>query len=318
MGKLIFALLLVALSPTPSLTAIGCEGTGFGRDRHTLQGEELDTLVAEKARARAALTRRYEAGEFGALNSIEATKNLHAAVKALDEEFFRRARGELRFLPKSLRRADNPEHTAPPESLTPENMADEITEGYFFDAPRLGVPLLQDVYLGVVEFVGHGSGFLVGGGVVITAAHVAARLSPEDEVQLRDAAGNVRIVHRLTSIQPHQPTSGADVTAIKIPALAGLAGLPLAALPAVTDERVFAFGTPVSTGRQVAVTGGVLATDGLAIFADCEVRGGMSGGPLVNGRGEVIGSLWMQSIPGAAFIAQARFVPLAEIRALIK
>lgn len=135
---------------------------------------------------------------------------------------------------------------------------------------------------------GQGSGFIVSAdGVILTNAHVV-RDAQEVTVKLTD-----RREFRAKVLGSDPRT---DVAVLKIDA----SGLPTVALGRTTDlkvgEWVLAIGSPF--GFENSVTAGVVSAKGRSlpddsfvpfIQTDVAVNPGNSGGPLFNGRGEVVG-----------------------------
>ncbi|HEX8271533.1 MAG TPA: trypsin-like peptidase domain-containing protein [Longimicrobiaceae bacterium] len=166
---------------------------------------------------------------------------------------------------------------------------------------------------------GKGSGFLVDAtGVVLTNAHVVQG-SSEVRVQVND---ETKVRAKILHVDKDR-----DVAALLIPAarcascvvlkLADASAGPIA----VTGERVLAIGSPLNqTG--VMTLGIVSKLEERAIISDVNINHGNSGGPLLNGAGEVIaintfGDFTDQGGPGISgsiLITQAE-PTLAEARA---
>lgn len=133
---------------------------------------------------------------------------------------------------------------------------------------------------------GHGSGFFItSDGWVLTNAHVA-RGSQTVKVILADGRpmfGQVMRVH-----------DARDVALVKVDG-AGFSALPLRGAPVTLTEEVYAIGTPIDKKLSGTVTRGIVSqvrtnrrnmTD---IQADVAILPGSSGGPLVDGSGNVVG-----------------------------
>jgi serine protease Do len=131
-----------------------------------------------------------------------------------------------------------------------------------------------------------GSGVLLGGGLVLTNAHVA------------HGGQHLRVI--LTSDEAHDARQAAsepelDLALLEIPVDGGAAAV-LASAPPRVGELVFALGHP--WGQRNVLTAGVLSAvtslrtphgDIPALRADLLLAPGNSGGPLLNAAGEVLG-----------------------------
>jgi len=133
---------------------------------------------------------------------------------------------------------------------------------------------------------GAGAGVLVGGGLVLTNAHMVRGRRPP-EVTLDD---DKTYSARLVATDPH-----VDLALLEIPA-DGHAAAVLSSAQLRTGELVFDFGHP--WGQRNVLTGGVLSAVTAArtrkgeipiLRADVQLAPGNSGGPLLNAAGEVIG-----------------------------
>lgn len=138
---------------------------------------------------------------------------------------------------------------------------------------------------------GHGSGFYIGVGPgptgwILTCNHVVG------------AAAEVRITHTQGSARSGQVVRRdprRDVALIRVdgtpPAVLALRDEPLA-----LGEDVYAVGTPLSESRRRSLTKGIVGGFRIdrevnlpMIQADAAVHGGMSGGPLLDVNGNVVG-----------------------------
>jgi putative serine protease PepD len=132
---------------------------------------------------------------------------------------------------------------------------------------------------------GTGSGFAIGGGLVLTNAHVV---------------GDSRTVTVRTAADRRMPATvlgtdaDTDVAVLRLPADAQLPALPLGDSDTLqAGDPVVAFGSPF--GLSGTVTSGIVsAVDrqtriGSAIQTDAAINPGNSGGPLVDAAGRVVG-----------------------------
>ena len=142
-----------------------------------------------------------------------------------------------------------------------------------------------------VQFRGadHGSGFLVDGNYIVTAAHVMWGL-PEIDVVFNDG-----------TLHENLPIAGYDY----FTDLAFLGPVDTAASPVVfaeadslaAEDTAFIIGDPGGPGGISVSEGNFYFTwdwpeaNATIVYASAESKSGMSGGPMTNGSGEVIGVL---------------------------
>jgi putative serine protease PepD len=168
------------------------------------------------------------------------------------------------------------------------------------DIPRAGgdspsgpvTEIVRAVAPGVVQIdvlstgrSGTGSGFAIGGGLVLTNAHV---VGDSRTVSVRTAAD------RRMSATVLGTDADTDVAVLRLPADAQLPALPLGDSDTLqAGDPVVAFGSPF--GLSGTVTSGIVsAVDrqtriGSAIQTDAAINPGNSGGPLVDAAGRVVG-----------------------------
>jgi S1-C subfamily serine protease len=157
------------------------------------------------------------------------------------------------------------------------------------------------VMINVDDGAGTGSGFLIGGGYIVTNNHVVTLDGelPGASLQIDLSTGN-SVAGQLVGSDPYS-----DIAVIRAAGLAGLPALPLGNSDSVAvGDPVIAIGSPL--GLAGTVTSGIVsaldrpvqpgAGAGLApevfydaIQTDAPINPGSSGGPLVNARGQVIG-----------------------------
>ena len=164
----------------------------------------------------------------------------------------------------------------------------------------------------------HGSGFVVaidsktGIATIATNEHVVEEIKNQNKSQyhwqLRDAKSNEPFNASLVSVQ-HSKDQDMAIIKVKLPKdkMPGVATFA----PAHMEEVVYSVGQPgversvfFREGNVVATIGGKDGTKksdttpaGYNIFVTCQVEVGMSGGPTVNVKGEVIGINGLDSYP---------------------
>lgn len=156
---------------------------------------------------------------------------------------------------------------------------------------------------------GHGSGFFISAdGLLLTNAHV---VQGQTRIRVELADGRVLTGEVLRS------NAGRDVALVRVP-IAGAVALPLdRTLPQVGDEA-YASGAPLDAALSGTITRGIVSAirrddDGtLWIQADVDVQPGNSGGPLLDGAGNVIGITTFGLQPEGSSIGLNFFLPIDQ------
>ncbi len=159
----------------------------------------------------------------------------------------------------------------------------------------------------IVAGGGHGSGFIVGDGYLLTDRHV---VGDAKDVRIRwsdgiERAGTVeRVDARRDVALIKSDTRGRPPLAIRSDAL-------------IQGDSVFAIGTPLDPKFQSTVTRGVVSAfrtiDGLAfIQSDVTINPGNSGGPLLDDKGRVAGLTVMAMREGDAPTGINLFIPIRD------
>jgi serine protease Do len=146
------------------------------------------------------------------------------------------------------------------------------------------------------RYSGHGSGFMIDGvGNLVTNHHVVEIIGSVPDVVFAVCAGESDVWHRAEIVGMDPPTD-----------LAVLRCAETGAKPAVwgdsatleVGDQVMAIGTPQNLALRQTATLGIVSAIGRGIGSlryedfiqtDASINSGNSGGPLVNGKGEVIG-----------------------------
>ncbi|MBB6123469.1 S1-C subfamily serine protease [Sphingobium subterraneum] len=161
----------------------------------------------------------------------------------------------------------------------------------------------------VESATGHGSGFLISSdGYFFTNHHVVGGAK---FVKLRWSDGQEQVA------QVMRVDKGRDVALLKSPAR-GRAPLHRSPGTVGVGTEVFAVGAPLFTDLQGTVTKGIISAnrdrDGYAfIQSDVSVAPGNSGGPLVTGRGELLGMAVTSVRISDAQQGMNFFIPAADI-----
>lgn len=157
------------------------------------------------------------------------------------------------------------------------------------------------VMIKVDDGAGTGSGFVISGGYIVTNNHVVTLDGEATDASLQiDLSNGSTVAGQLVGRDPYS-----DIAVIRAAGVAGLPALPLGNSDSVAvGDPVIAIGSPL--GLADTVTSGIVsaldrpvqpgAGTGMApevyfdaIQTDAPINPGSSGGPLVNGRGQVIG-----------------------------
>jgi len=164
--------------------------------------------------------------------------------------------------------------------------------------------LLKDAVVTILSDKGSGSGFYVAEGYLLTNRHVVGT-AKYVKVKLENGKELVGEVVREDAAR--------DVALLKTEA-AGVPVLPLRLADPAVGEDVYAIGSPLTQKLSGTFTQGVLSgvreTEGLRFLqSDVAVNPGNSGGPLLDGAGNVVGmtTLKIANSAGLAF-----FVPMRD------
>jgi S1-C subfamily serine protease len=155
---------------------------------------------------------------------------------------------------------------------------------------------------------GHGSGFFVAPGVVLTNAHVV-RGSRTVPLLLADG--------RLVTATVLRSNAARDVALLHVPA-GSPAVLPIRRRPAAVAEPVYALGTPIRRSLAQTLSKGIVSAlrendDGLPVIqADVDVHAGNSGGPLLDAAGNVLGITYAGYSADGFSTGLNLFVPIGD------
>jgi len=156
--------------------------------------------------------------------------------------------------------------------------------------------------------VGHGSGFYIADGLLLTNHHVASKGMV---VKLRHPGGREAIGNVIAS------HARRDVALIST-APAGIEGLPLRLPDPDIGAQVYVIGSPLDIKLDNTLSAGIVSAirekDGQRfIQSDANIRGGNSGGPMFDDKGNVIGITTSARIDNYGANAGINFfIPIAE------
>ena len=155
---------------------------------------------------------------------------------------------------------------------------------YSANDPRFNTPPLASSTVKVELVQSHGSGVHIGDGLILSAAHVA---SEGDVVKLKLDDGTTR------DAQVVWASKASDIALLQT-SPAGLAASPLSCAPAIVGQSVTARGNPlvlefVTTYGHIVGAPRQMQEWASVVPVDMVILPGMSGGPLFNPAGEVVG-----------------------------
>jgi len=191
------------------------------------------------------------------------------------------------------------------QPLTDKNVSNRIVERYMFIRDRVTIPALQQAMDKVVNFGNESPNLVAGSGVIVsnqghvlTNYHVLKSFHFPEGNRILDDTTYIILKGQKISLKGmnvvYSGTATVDAAIIQIPELAKLNVLPIAiaASPVHVDDQVFAIGYPMIIQDEVLSTGHVLndANDPNDLFwSNALISNGNSGGPVVNGNGELEG-----------------------------
>lgn len=181
--------------------------------------------------------------------------------------------------------------------------------GVTFHSWPISIPLDKVIENTVTVFceAGHGSGFVLEGNpnLVVTAGHVGA-IQDMFSLLVKDNEGNIyKVIY--VRMNPKY-----DLAILTLDRSTELPGLETA--KARLGEMVYAVGTPFDLELYQIVSHGIVSgiryiTDmGDMIITDSAVNGGNSGGPLVNGKGEVVGVVVAGTSTGVSIVVPIEYL----------
>lgn len=151
--------------------------------------------------------------------------------------------------------------------------------------PPQAAPPTATAFVKVIDEDGHGSGVHIGGGYILTAAHVADDVK---DMTIVDTLGVKRTAKTLWQ------NVAEDVALMRVEGFDGLASARLDCSPSPVGQRISAVGNPRDLDN-VTMYGRVASDvrtigpwrDGIAV--DMTIIPGMSGGAVLNDAGSVVG-----------------------------
>jgi S1-C subfamily serine protease len=151
--------------------------------------------------------------------------------------------------------------------------------------------------------VSGGSAFVFADGLIATAAHNVVK----GDIMIWDPNGDEILVppESITFHSRWDENSLADVAILSVPGLKAPIHLDLRKQPVQIGEEIAAFGFPILWGHEppLAIKAGIVEAaprsyDGKdrSMIVSCGISGGMSGGPVVDRFGALVGIVMQQSI----------------------
>ena len=167
---------------------------------------------------------------------------------------------------------------------------------------------VQAATVTVLSGGGHGSGFFISAdGFLLTNAHVVgdAKFVRVRLATGRELAAEVFVVNRVR-----------DVALVKV-AETGLVSLPVATLEPPVGSEVYAIGAPREVNLATTVTRGIVSAyrerNGQRMLqGDVTVQKGNSGGPLIDGFGNVVGISTSGVMHGEFSVGLNFFIPIKD------
>lgn len=161
----------------------------------------------------------------------------------------------------------------------------------------------------VITGTGHGSGFFIAPNLILTNHHVALNA---ERLKVRLINGTEVLATTLRSDRQR------DVALLQI-ANGEFTPLPVRVTPVALTEEVYAIGSPLDESLAGSVTRGIVSQiqrdeHGMALIqADATIQPGSSGGPLVDGQGNVVGISQSGMLDDSDHLAGINFfVPIAD------
>jgi S1-C subfamily serine protease len=162
---------------------------------------------------------------------------------------------------------------------------------------------------------GHGSGFFISrSGLVITNQHVVGNVS-RVSIRLSDGRNIVgRVIAR---------NRARDVALIQT-SIRNIRPIPVRSGRARIGEVVYAIGSPVRVSLQSTVSKGIVSTirrernGKIYIQSDVNIRGGSSGGPLIDRYGNAIGITVSTVVSNGLAVGINMFIPIREAIAVLR
>lgn len=156
---------------------------------------------------------------------------------------------------------------------------------YVFAFTSPAQPLTAKPVVKVTLTQGHGSGFHIGKGYIVTAAHVVGVAS---EVGIQSTDGQKRTATVLWANKAH------DIALLRMDDFDGLASSPLACVTPQNGDKLIAEGNPLfmeflTTRGYVAGEPREIGPWKIGVPVDLSLLMGMSGGPVLDEFGNVVG-----------------------------
>ncbi len=192
------------------------------------------------------------------------------------------------------------------KKLDKETITDPFAKHYFFSGNQISLPNIYKAYTQTFNFNDNGTAFIISKyGDIITNHHVFNSSNRNNPNILNDGFVVVdgqrismkgsRLIYEGYTDASLNSGRGIDMVIIRIPSLAGRDYIRLSQQSLKQDDSVFLLGHPKDLNMERVCSIGTVSNVNLEkcfFSSDNEARGGNSGGPLVNEKGELVGVIF--------------------------
>lgn len=171
-------------------------------------------------------------------------------------------------------------------------LANLANHAFDYITPHYNLATAKAETVEIVADGGHGSGVLIGPDTILTARHVAVAVADKDHaVRVKLADGTEVFGHVVSVGAPETENRDDDEATIKLDKPVPGPYAHIACKPLAVGDRLHSLGYPGPLG--ISVTEGSVASDvpykSVLTPTDLTIFPGMSGGPVFNDEGELVG-----------------------------